>query len=243
MKLHVFLFCVFSCAFPSTEADRSQQMDQLHDTWLGAEAGETRQTATFFSGCLSLERCTHHIYFGTNGCFSFANLEAYPSTEAEWTTFWNNICNNKAATVACGEVQRDSCDDKSKIFDYYRAVNMMDVMCSDDGKAFYRRIYREERHCLGNRTKTALVKNKFCTCKSLFLPNESTEIINMNVCSLAKQSRDCIINFAGRLCSDLSKWLLDKYWIEIVHYQHPHCIRQFEAEAYPLPPERASERK
>ncbi|GFN77288.1 hypothetical protein PoB_000379400 [Plakobranchus ocellatus] len=200
--------------------------------------------ASLSSQCQSLKTCANNTRYGVNGCYSYlTRLTSYPATEATWTTFWNNICNNKATTIACNGVTRNSCNDRRTKAEYDEAVEMINTMCSDDGKEYYRRIYNEESNCLGNTTIAYMVKTKRKTCKDDYIETRTSTMTATQVCNLAKQSRNCIMNYAAGLCSNLSKWVLDKGWIAYVHYFFAACHSTFVSEKYALPPEPSAGRK
>ncbi|RUS68944.1 hypothetical protein EGW08_023294, partial [Elysia chlorotica] len=103
-----------------------------------------------------------------------------------------------------------------------------------------RRAYEESPSCAGNRTATQEGIDDEEFCEYLYLYSISDSDTDSAVCRLVKTARDCHSFYVGRLCGNLFKWLIDRFWLARAEVYYPQCVSDLESDQTPLPPSPAS---
>ncbi|GFN95829.1 hypothetical protein PoB_002233500, partial [Plakobranchus ocellatus] len=75
---------------------------------------------------------------------------------------------NKNVTLRCSSVQYNCAAQTSQEM-LVVAKRLMEAMCSDHGLLYFKRVYEEEKHCLGNATVLEIMNEEKADCMALGL--------------------------------------------------------------------------
>ncbi|GFN89747.1 hypothetical protein PoB_001625300 [Plakobranchus ocellatus] len=171
--------------------------------------------------CKAMRKCNKKIWHGRFGIFSFQNLKSYPTKRADWTKFYKGICRKQKATLRCTN-QNNECKKQSYKRNFKVAKLMFLELCNKRGLKYFKRIYWEEKQCLGNATNMAALRRETKKCEA-----EGYDLVREKkrgrFCRSLKRSWDCDLASVEKLCSLLSKWMRYRYWKAVVLSGYKIC--------------------
>ncbi|GFR58314.1 hypothetical protein ElyMa_005357400 [Elysia marginata] len=180
--------------------------------------------------CKNLSKCVKNVMNGTHGTLSYLYLKSRPATEANWTEMWKAICSTRASRIQC--TYNSTCTN-SKLLKLARLVRIKaGIMCSNDGKKYFRRLYTTNESCLGDFQATMNVYNHHTNCKKNGTKTITSNMTTAQKCRILNETRTCDSEYGEEVCTYLAHWSIDQTWMVIAKVFYPDCFEEMKSTAY-----------
>ncbi|GFN94679.1 hypothetical protein PoB_002118500 [Plakobranchus ocellatus] len=105
--------------------------------------------------CSAMSDCKSKIWNHPYGVHFYLNLKFYPESEAIWRRYYLRACSEKKKILRCA-FKKYGCKQQVSNVELKVAKRMFISMCKPRGLTYFKRIYHEEKQCIGNVTATKL---------------------------------------------------------------------------------------